>query len=627
LSIEVFRKIKRLTYCNELDLVCEALSRMDHMTHGSIVSLAAAPRSTTVLTAIAVTLAALVVLVATSADTGMVWDEAATVRRERVLQKWFADVFHPHAGSTRWAAFSEQDLERSWPFSREEPDGHPPFYALVGLVGWWLTHNLLHPLTAYRFGPMALYAATAGVLYHHVARRRGGLAGSTTAALFLLMPRMFAHGHYAHYDMPMTCMWLLAQVAFINSLRSPGWIVPFGIALGLAAGSKFTGCFAVVAPMAWVAWAEGRAVMRRVRRASEGEQATPLKGARALAWALPVAALTIVAIQPPWWFHPIRGVERFLRSNLTRARTIPIPTFYLDRVYQFSLPWHNTLVLTGVTTPVAVQLLALLGLAACWARRGRDPGALVWPLSWAVLMIVRALPAAPGHDVVRLFLPSIASLAVLAGYGVAWLSESLRPRRLGWVATLTAVLAVGESLAGLVQTYSYTDSYYNVATGGLPGAERRGFELTYYFETIAGPEFLGWVRGEARRHPLELLFGAPLATLPLLREWGDLPRSVTIVTPKDKSVPDPARSSYYVMQRRRGVYLPHDWWLEQHGRPRFSVHRQGVDLLRIYDSMDLDDAVRATKDVAISDYIKNSLTTERPPGRPPNRARPPGGPA
>jgi hypothetical protein len=413
---------------------------------------------------------------------------------------------------------------------------------------------------------------------------------------------MFAHGHYAHYDMPVTCLWLLAQVAFINSLRSPGWVVPFGITLGLAAGTKFTGCFAVVAPSAWVVWAEGRAALRRVRHTSDKEQTTPLMGARALAWALPIAALTIVVIQPPWWFDPVRGVERYLRSNLTRAQTIPIPTFYLDRVYPFSLPWHNTLVLTGVTTPVAVQVLALLGLAGCWARRGPDPSALVWPLSWAVLMIVRASPSAPGHDVVRLFLPSIAALAVLAGYGVAWLSDVLRPRRLGWVAPLTAVLAIAESLTGIVQTYPYTDSYYNVAIGGLPGAERRGFELTYYFETIGGPEFLGWVRVENARRPLELLFGAPLATLPLLREWGELPDSVTIVTPTNAS--QPTRSPYYVMQRRRGVYLPHDWWLEQYGRPCFSVNRQGVDLLRVYDSADLNDAVRATKDVTMPDYMK-----------------------
>jgi hypothetical protein len=568
--------------------------------------------------AVAIAFAALVLLLATSADTGMVWDEAYTVRRERVLGEWFASLFLPRTGSSLWASFEDRELERSWPFSREEPDGHPPFYALLGLAGWWLGHNVLHPLAAYRIGPMALCAATAGILYHHLAQCCGRVGGLTAAGLVLLMPRTFTNAHYAHYDMPMSCLWLLAQVAFINSLRSPGWIASFGIALGLAAGTKFTGCFAVVAPVAWVAWIDGRAALQRLWHKVEVGQPGPITGRRVLAWGLPVAAFTLLVIQPPWWAHPFLGIERYVRSNLTRSQTIPIPTLYLDRVYNFSLPWHNTLVLTGVTTPVAVQVLALIGMAACWTRRRTDPSLMIWPLSWAVLMVVRASPHAPGHDVVRLFLPSVATLAVLGGHGVAWLSEVLRPRRLEWVAMAAASLALGESLAGIAQTYPYTDSYYNVAFGGLPAAERYGFELTYYGETVGGPEFLRWVRDEARRRPLTLLFAVPLSTLGYLREWGEIPPSVAIVTPSNGWGPNAlegVRSAVYVMQRRRGVYMPHEWWLEQYGRPHFSVNRQGVDLLRVYTFAEFRLALSATKDGRMPDSMRRHFVGEAADGR------------
>jgi hypothetical protein len=544
----------------------------------------------------------LALLLATSADLGIAWDEAHTIRRERILHDWFSRVVHPRPEDRFWSSFSDRALDQAWPFSREEPDGHPPFYALLGLSGWVLTHRVLRALAAYRFGPMALTAGTAGVLYCHIARRHGRFAGLTAAVLLLIMPRLFAHSHYAHYDMPMTSLWLLAQVAFINSLRSPRWAVPFGVALGLSAGTKFTGCFAVVAPTVWVVGVEGCSFVRRVWRGADESIRSPARGARSLVLGLPIATITLVAIQPPWWFNPVRGFGRYLRSNLTRDETIPIPTLYLGQVYGFALPWHNTFVLTAVTTPVAVLALALLGLAASWAWRRTEPGVLLWPLGWAVLMIVRGLPNAPGHDVIRLFLPSIASLAVLAGFGVAWLEEILEPRRLGWIARVAAALAIGESLAGIAQTYPYTDSYYNVAVGGLRGAERLGFELTYYGETISGPEFLGWVRSEARRHPPEFLFAAPLATLPLLREWKELPRSVIIVTPEDAS--DPARAPDYVMQRRRGVYMPHEWWLERHGYSHFTVRRQGVDLLRVYTLAELRRALRATKNIPMPDYIK-----------------------
>jgi hypothetical protein len=259
------------------------------------------------LTALALTVAALLLVLATSADFGIVWDEAYTVRRERTLREWFTGLFHAPPGATFRTSFSAQVLERSWPFSREEPDGHPPFYALLGLAGWWLTHDALHPLTAYRFGPMALCAATAGALYAHLARRRGWVAGLSAALLFLLMPRPFAHAHYARYDMPMTCLWLLAQVAFINSLRSPGWAVPFGIALGLGAGTKFTGCFAVAGPAAWVVWSGGRTLLRRVWHTGGDGDPTALAGVRALTLGVPIASLTLVVIQPPWWFDPVRS--------------------------------------------------------------------------------------------------------------------------------------------------------------------------------------------------------------------------------------------------------------------------------------------------------------------------------
>src|SRR5262245_1033227 len=93
------------------------------------------------LIALAVGLGARGAVLATGRDYAMVWDEGHTVRRERVLAGWFARVLDPPSPSARAEAFSRRELERSWPFSREEPDGHPPFYAELGLAGWWLTRG------------------------------------------------------------------------------------------------------------------------------------------------------------------------------------------------------------------------------------------------------------------------------------------------------------------------------------------------------------------------------------------------------------------------------------------------------------------------------------------------------
>jgi hypothetical protein len=527
-----------------------------------------------------------------------VWDEGHTIRRERLMANWIDWVVHPPARFTRGEAFSETALRKYWPFSREEPDGHPPFYAMLGLAGWYTTRNVFDPLDAYRFGPILLFAITNGAMFFYLSRSHGLAAGLTAASILLFMPRLFAHAHYAHYDMPMTCLWLLAQVAFLRSLQSRRWIVPFGVMLGLAAGTKFTGWFAPAAPVVWVVVYEVIPCLRqRWKRVPLSAEVAGLMGTQAVTYGLFAGVVVLYLIQPPWWFSPWQGIVGFLESNLSRAETKPIPTLYWGTTYPYSLPWHNTIVLTAVAVPVLVQVLGLVGMYAIFARRATDRGAAIWPLSWLVLMVVRALPTAPGHDGLRLFLPSIASLAVLAGIGAGWLIEEVRSRRLRSIAISLPVLAVAECLLGIFQLYPYTLSYYNFAVGGLRGAERRGFELTYYWDTMA-PEFLDWVRSQSEQRPVSLRFPSDLINIRFLREWSKLPPQVPIVGLENTQRP------YYVLQRRRGLYYPYDWWLDQNGTPCMTISRQGVDLLRVYDFEESLRSYEATRDVTAPEYLR-----------------------
>ena len=521
--------------------------------------------------------AVLCTLVATSRDYALVFDEAFTVDRELTLSEWFARVVKPPPGTSRSEFFSPEALETYWRFSRAEPDGHPPFYALLGLAGWRLARGWFDPLSSYRFGPMALTAATCGMLYWFLARRHGRLAGLTAAVLLVLLPRTFAHAHYAHYDMPVTCLWLLAQVAFLQSLRKVRWVVALGVLLGLAAGTKLTGWFAVAPPLAWWALYEGIPLVRswlgRVTLlwpASGLRAASPIKlsATKALALGIPLAALTLYAIQPAWWRAPIWGIKRFLVSNLTREKSVPVTSLYLGTVYRFALPWHNTLVLTAVTTPVLVLALGVLGIGSTLARARSAPDDLIWVLSWSVLLVVRALPNAPGHDMERLILPSIASLSVLAGLGVGYLAERVGRGGLRIVAPFVAALAIGECVVGIGQTYPYNLSYYNVAVGGPPGAERLGFDQTYYWETL-GREFFDWTRQRSLREPVELYFPLGLLNIIILRHWGVFPAGVKVMNL------DPATHPFHVLQRNRGIYDPKDWWLERNGHPVFAIKAPG----------------------------------------------------
>ena len=103
--------------------------------------------------------ATLALLTATLNDYGMAWDEGFTVEREERLLEWFARVagdsasysrswspilskldrrsdYLRRAGPESGSPWSRESLRFYWQFAREEPNGHPPFYALVGLAGW-----------------------------------------------------------------------------------------------------------------------------------------------------------------------------------------------------------------------------------------------------------------------------------------------------------------------------------------------------------------------------------------------------------------------------------------------------------------------------------------------------------
>ena len=150
-----------------------------------------------------------------------------------------------------------------WPFAREEPHGHPPFYALLGLFGDVLTPGR-NELSRARLGAMLLFAATSGGLFAFLASRRGVWSGGLGAGSFVLSPQLFAMGHYAQYDAPLTCLWVGSILAFAEAAipatgaatgdrQSPrwSWVIFFGILAGAAAGTKLTGW---LLPLPFLVW-------------------------------------------------------------------------------------------------------------------------------------------------------------------------------------------------------------------------------------------------------------------------------------------------------------------------------------------------------------------------------------
>ena len=545
-----------------------------------------------------VTLTTLVAMVATEPKLAIVWDEGYTLGREARIRLWFAAVRDPAAFASQWvppapqSELVQQDkilpprrdeidtlgklvspraLAWFWPFAREEPHGHPPFYAIVGLLG-----DIFVPqwdvLPRARFGPMLAFSLTAGALFGFVAKRWGTAAGLLSAGAWVLQPNLFGHGHYATLDGLLASLWVGGVLTFTRAVEAPGrwsswvWAISLGILCGWAADTKLTGWFLPIPFAVWALWDRNR------------------QAARILAVAAGVGILVLFVFNPCWWNDPISGVERFWRSNLTRARTVPIPVAFLGQVYDTpreSLPWYNTVVWTFLVTPVGFLTLGLIGaVRGAWDGVRRwwprvesartspvDPFAVLALMQWGFLLLLRAMPHTPGHDGVRLFLPAFGMLAIVAGYGATQVERWSVTWGRGVVAAslLEGVLSVGLLMPTPL-------AYFSPVVGGLPGAAALGMEPTYFWDGLSD-EAIAYLNANTPKGRSVRFATFPTSWL-YLQQTGKLRPPLA---PIDQSEP-----AFYVFQNRPGALSPFERKLMQTARPAFQVSRFGVPIILIY---------------------------------------------
>ncbi len=554
--------------------------------------------------------ATLALMLATEPRLAIAWDEGYTLGRENRIRHWFRALRDPEGFAKTWTPpglelvqvngrmppppradqldtraklFDRVVIAWFWPFAREEPHGHPPFYALVGLIG-----DLAVPdwpdLERARFGPILAFSLTAGCLFGFMARRWGTWAGAASAGAWALQPQLFGLGHYATYDALLTCLWVDAILALWLAVEDGrtrwGWAVVFGVLLGWAADTKLTGWFLALPFVGWAAlYAIADAMPRRTplpnpppQGGREPEVAppesspSPLVGegrvrgglgktaAKTVLLAAPIAVLTLYLFNPAWWLDPVGGVERFLRSNLTRGQTVPIPVRFLGKTYNSpieSLPWYNTLAWTAMATPVGFLALAIVGGGRALRRWRAEPFGLLVLGHWALLIALRALPHTPGHDGVRLFLPAFGVLAILAGLGAASVVQWWR--RWGRVLVVAALLEGAASVAIMMPVPL---SYYSPLVGGLYGASRIGMEATYYWDGL-DDEILDFLN--ANTPPgYRVRFTTFPTSLIYLKRTGRLKAALAPI--------DPGIDAWYVLQNRAGEFSPEDRALLAKGR-------------------------------------------------------------
>lgn len=481
------------------------------------------------------------------------------------------------------AFFAPTNIANNFSWTPDGPPVHPP-------LGNWLlgiTHHLFDQapddpaalsIVAARFAPAVMFGLLVLIVGLWTARREGSLAGTVAAVATALVPRVFAHGHFAALDMITTFFFVAAVLAILEAELQGrrGWYFALaGIVWGLAMLTRLHGVLLLVPVGTWL-------IARTVRRRQLGDEDRTATRRSVLGMGIWLGAgLTTLFVGWPWlWLAPLAHLRQFVSTGVQRQA---IHVFYAGQVWaDHAVPWHYPLVLFLVTLPLG---FLVLGIAGLWIK-GRTPQRaegfplLIGSLAWVLLVF--AWPGTPVYDGVRLFLMVFPLWAIFVGLGARWLYEhpawSTRPPRIRQI--VIGLVVVSQS-TGIVLYHPCQLSHYSLLVGGLWGAERLGFEVTYWGDSVT-ESLLATAARESPEGPI--VFGPSLAPFQApgiaISSTSLAERGLCLVDWKGDSEPPPEGCRFGLFYHRKADLAQIPAWVWEI-EPVEEYKRQGVWLARL----------------------------------------------
>ncbi|MDR1384298.1 MAG: glycosyltransferase family 39 protein [Planctomycetaceae bacterium] len=571
------------------------------------------------------------ILVGTSEMLPLVWDEGELIERAGAVKSWGGDVtqflFLGRMPSDGHSPFSQESIVEHWK-STVVIEGHPGGYLAVIAVGKIISDALslipflpeISPKTSWRFGTILFVSIALGIVFSAVRRHFGNMAAFFAVVTILLIPRLFAHLHFATCDGILTAAWLTAVATF--PLQTPQKIfdgivvgIVWGICLGMTVSAKFTG-LAILVPLAVMILVRLSVLIRRRSHFREiSKNLLPY-----LIGSL-TAAFVFYLFNPPLWRHSINGFAKFLYLNTHRDH-FNISIQFWKQMYDIHhpLPFYNTAVWIAITFPTLFLLVLPLGLKRMFSRKDsitsttfkrqntesnhrlQFSGFLL--LNALILPMIRAFPGTPPHDGVRLFITAFAFLAIIAGIGMSTLwqiSRSPSKKRLLSSPLCGRLAVVFLLLTGLNNIVFYAPqwlSFYNAVIGGVHGAAQRGFEPTYYWDSLDA-DVIQWLNQNVSEHKKIYFSAKSSKTMNFVRVWNGLQ--------PEFHVKDHGDYQWYIIQHRPGAWSRADWQLMKHFTP---VYTKYVHQPQIFSLQACETPVLSV--FAFDDYLKaREMTAEK----------------
>jgi hypothetical protein len=415
--------------------------------------------------ALLVFLFAFVLLLVTSPDIGVTWDEPTYMIASEQYVGWFGQVLKDPA-----YAFSEEGIRHHWEFNHE----HPPLNKVWTGFFWAASRGLLDGLSAHRLGNILISAGLIALVYSFIGKEVNPLAGMMAAVGLISMPRFFFHAHLATLDVPVTAFIFVTIVLYwkTRNLTGIAWGIPLGFIFGISLGMKINSLVIIPAVLGlWFLFYERNwnIFSRLCLMAAVG--------------------FLLFLISWPWLYYDTFSRLRDYLYFMT-VDHYPIAQYYRRNLYT-PPPWHFPWITAAAVIPTTI---ALPGTVA--AIRGIK----LWrsaPLE-NLLLLGAVLPLfmfsagiSQVFDNERLFMSVFPFVACLAGIGFSKVVQNIKQyfletgkhqwRRIYLFVLIAA--AISPQLITSFILYPHLLSYYSWTVGSIWGAKKLGLESTYWAQT------------------------------------------------------------------------------------------------------------------------------------------------
>ena len=271
---------------------------------------------------------------------------------------------------------------------------------LFGLAEWLtplgnIQENYKRLYVRHFYGAYVFWFLSAFLVFAHARRFfKSYWWGLLAVILFLLLPRIYAHGFYNTRDIPQIAMFALAMLTLLRLLDHRTYLraAVHGVAIALALSLRMSALILLPITVLFLG-------LEYVRGRQMGLQQRIQEYIAQCALVLITAAICTWMFWPFLWEHP---VEHFLEAYRFMSSLADGDTLFLGKVYH-GLPWLYIPVWIAVTIQPATFLLCCTGMVTStigifvqWRNISAEARDRLVYLSWLLLPVFAILISGSG---------------------------------------------------------------------------------------------------------------------------------------------------------------------------------------------------------------------------------------